>query len=129
VLLAGSPASALWVTSWQFAEYVKHDWAGAWVCSCFRNEGAGLSSVLIRDAVSATVWRWPDIPALGMITFVNARKVRAKRDPGYCFIKAGFTRCGTTKVRGLLAFQMKPEDMPAPSAPAGAQLGLFNAQR
>jgi len=32
-------ADALWVTSWPFAEYVKHEWAGAWVNSCFRNEG------------------------------------------------------------------------------------------
>jgi len=27
--------TALWVTSWPFAEYVKHDWAGAWVNSLF----------------------------------------------------------------------------------------------
>jgi hypothetical protein len=31
---------AFWVTSWPFAEYTKHAWAGAWVCSAFRNEGA-----------------------------------------------------------------------------------------
>lgn len=45
---------AFWVTSWPFAEYVKHAWPGAWVCSAFRNEGAGLSSDLIRQAVAAT---------------------------------------------------------------------------
>lgn len=33
-------ANALWVTSWPFAEFTKHEWAGAWVCSCFRNESA-----------------------------------------------------------------------------------------
>ena len=32
-------APAYWVTSWPFAEYVKHDWAGAWICSAFRREG------------------------------------------------------------------------------------------
>lgn len=50
-------ASAFWVTSWPFAEYTRHAWAGAWVCSAFRNESAHLSSALIRDAVAAT--RWP----------------------------------------------------------------------
>lgn len=30
---------ALWVTSFPFAQYVRHQWAGAWVCSAFRNEG------------------------------------------------------------------------------------------
>ena len=24
---------AFWVTSWPFAEYVKHAWGGAWMCS------------------------------------------------------------------------------------------------
>ena len=31
--------NALWVTSWPFPEYTKHDWAGAWVNSMFRREG------------------------------------------------------------------------------------------
>lgn len=48
-------ASALWVTSWPFAAYVRHRWPGAWVCSAFRNEGEHLSSELIREAVAATV--------------------------------------------------------------------------
>lgn len=32
---------AVWVTSFPFAKYVKHQWGGAWICSAFRNEGAG----------------------------------------------------------------------------------------
>ena len=57
---------ALWVTSWPLAKYTKHAWAGAWVCSCFRNEGAGLSSELIREALAATKWRFaPPRQALG----------------------------------------------------------------
>ena len=47
-------ADAVWVTSWPFAEYVKHDWGGAWMNSLFRNESPHLSSVLIRDAIAAT---------------------------------------------------------------------------
>tara|TARA_Y100000034_G_C6655749_1_gene287254 strand:+ start:58 stop:558 length:501 start_codon:yes stop_codon:yes gene_type:complete len=115
---------AYWVTSWPFAEYVKHAWAGAWVCSAFRNEGAGLSSTLIREAVAATRWKWPEVPDLGMITFIDPDKVRRKRDPGRCFIRAGFERCGETK-GGLLAFQLLPDAMPAPVAPLGTTVELL----
>src|SRR5262245_22481549 len=34
-------------------EFVKHAWAGAWICSIFRNEDAGpLASDMIRDALA-----------------------------------------------------------------------------
>jgi hypothetical protein len=126
LVLTATTGSALWVTSWPFAEYVRHRWPGAWVCSAFRNEGAGLASELIREAVAATRWRWPEIPALGMVTFVDADKVRRKRDPGRCYLRAGFARDGETE-GGLLAFRLRPEDMPAPCAPVGAQRGLWEA--
>jgi hypothetical protein len=116
--------SAVWVTSWPFAEFTKHAWAGAWVNSLFRNEGAGLSSELIREAVAATRHRWPAVPALGMVTFVNADKVRHKRDPGRCYVKAGFRRVGTTK-GGLIALQLLPCDMPDACTPIGASEPLF----
>ena len=103
---------AVWVTSWPFAEFTKHAWAGAWVNSLFRNEGAGLSSDLIREAVSITRGVW-DAPALGMVTFVDARKVKRKRDPGRCYVKAGFRRVGETK-GGLVALQLLPAEMPPP---------------
>lgn len=104
---------ALWVTSWPFAEYVRHAWAGAWINSCFRNESAELSSDLIRLAVAHTRAEWPDVPPLGMVTFVDAGKVRRKRDPGRCYRRAGFVHVGFTK-GGLWAFQLAPSDMPAP---------------
>lgn len=120
---------AFWVTSWPFAEFTKHAWAGAWVCSAFRNEGAGLSSDLIRRAVAATRANWPVIPELGMVTFVNPAKVRQPRDKhgfGYCYIRAGFRPCGETK-GGLLALQLLPKDMP-PAAPAMLmQMDLLSA--
>ena len=62
---------AVWVTSWPFAEYVKHAWAGAMVNSLFRKEGDGLASDYIRDACAVTRAHWPDLPALGMVTFVD----------------------------------------------------------
>lgn len=110
VLLTES-AEALWVTSWPFAQYVRHAWGGAWVNSLFRNESLDLSSALIREAVAATRVEWPDVPDLGMITFVDAAKTRHKRDPGRCYRKAGFKHVGFTK-GGLWAFQMLREDMP-----------------
>jgi hypothetical protein len=118
---------ALWVTSWPYAEYVMHAWAGAWINSTFRNEGAGLSSELIREAVATTLAEWPTPPELGMVTFVDPTKVRRKRDPGRCYIKAGFHRCGTTK-GGLLAFQLLPHEMPAPTPAIGAQLHLIERE-
>ncbi|TPM39330.1 hypothetical protein FJ951_26845 [Mesorhizobium sp. B2-2-3] len=102
---------ALWVTSWPFAQYVKHAWAGAWVNSLFRNEGAGLSSELILAAVAATRAIWPDVPPLGLTPFVDAKKTRKKRDPGRCYRKAGFKHVGFT-AGGLHAFQLLPADMP-----------------
>jgi hypothetical protein len=123
LVLVTPAADALWITSWPFAEYVKHRWAGAWICSCFRREGGGRASDLIRAAVAATRWRWQP-PALGMVTFVNAEKVRHKRDPGRCFVRAGFEPDGETE-GGLLAFRMRPEAMPAPVMPIGGMRDLF----
>ncbi len=105
---------AFWITSWPFAEYVKHEWAGAWICSAFRNEGAGLSSDLIRQAVAASIAYFGPAPGLGMVTFVDTGKVRRKRDFGRCYRRAGFRPCGHTK-GGLLALQLLPDAMPAPS--------------
>lgn len=117
-------SSAFWITSWPLAEYVRHAWAGAWVCSAFRNEDPTmLSSELIREAIAATRWRWPP-PPLGMITFVDPSKTRRKRDPGRCFRWAGFVEVGRTRKHGLVALQLLPSAMPDACAPLGAQLGL-----
>lgn len=113
LVLLTPAADALWITSWPFAEYVRHDWAGAWVNSLFRNESAALSSELIRRAVAATRSHWPEVPPLGMVTFVDERKVRHKRDPGRCYRKAGFKLVGRTRKEKLLVFQMLPTEMPA----------------
>jgi hypothetical protein len=115
VLLA---EAAVWVTSWPFAEYVKHQWAGAWVNSLFRREGGPImASDLIRQAISVSRWHFGEVPPLGIVTFVDPDKVRRKRDPGRCYLRAGFRHVGHTK-GGLLAFQMLPDEMPAPEQPA-----------
>lgn len=108
---------AVWVTSWPFAQYVKHAWAGAWVCSLFRNEGAALASTLIRQAVQATLAYYGKPPENGMITFVEPKSV-ASPNPGYCYKKAGWTLCGAAK-DGKPCLQLLPHQMP-PAAPATA---------
>jgi hypothetical protein len=123
VVLTGLEADALWVSLWQRPEFIDHAWKNAWVCSLFRNESAELSSEMIRQAVAATRFGWPAVPSQGMVTFVDPGKVRRKRDPGRCFVRAGFVPCGSTK-GGLLAFQMTPEVMPEAEAPVGGQFSL-----
>ena len=118
VVLLTADADALWVTSWPFAAYVRHAWAGAWVNSLFRNESPVLSSSLIREAVAATRAVFGEPPALGMVTFVDASKTRRKRDPGRCYRKAGFRHVGETK-GGLVALQLLPADMPPALSPRG----------
>lgn len=124
LVLKTQPVDAYWVTSWPFAEFVKHEWAGAFICTAFRNEGKLLSSDLIKQAVSATIWKYPDIPELGMITFVDMQKIR-RGNPGYCFQMAGFRKVGKTKVRGLIALQLLRNDFPKKHEPNNCIKGLF----
>jgi hypothetical protein len=122
---------AFWVTSYPKAEYVKHAWAGAWVCSAFRSEGAGQASFLIRMALAATRAHYEDrIPEVGMITFIDRSKVRPTKVHGtptwgWTWKQAGFKEVGETK-GGLLALQLLPQDMPfaspaqCPQSPAAS---------
>jgi hypothetical protein len=127
LVLLSECGRAVWVTSYPFARYVRHAWAGAWVNSLFRNEGAGLSSELILEAVAATRYlagartNW-DEPALGLVTFVNAEKTAKQRSrhasPGACYRHAGFVDVGETK-GGLVALRLLPDAFPPPCAPLG----------
>jgi hypothetical protein len=75
-----------------------------YVCSLFRNEGAGLSSDLIAAAIEATEERWGK-PSR-WLTLVDPKRVRHKRDPGRCFRRAGFRPAGYTKERRLLILEL-----------------------
>ncbi|MCF8534074.1 MAG: hypothetical protein K9G48_13785 [Reyranella sp.] len=121
VLLADN-AKAVFGLSFPKPEFVKHAWAGAWICSIFRNEKAGpKASQMIRDALAHMQTEY-DVPALGCVTFVDPKKVpgvleRGERIKGFCFHKAGFKVVGETK-GGLLAWQLLPVAMPARAAVA-----------
>lgn len=120
---------ALWVSRLPEPQYVRHAWPDAWECATFRNEGAGLSSELIREAVAATRWRYGEPPSAGMITFVDPERTRHKRDPGRCFVRAGFDRLDErTKKRGLVVLRLAPSAFPLAEPPLGAQLA-FEATR
>jgi len=62
-------------------------------CAVFRNESAVLSSDLIREADAIADYCW-----LGErhYTYVRAEAIRS-RNPGWCFICAGWQHCGRTK--------------------------------
>lgn len=126
-MLITADASALWVTSWQ--AFSDHAWPGAWVNSLFRREGGPLASDLIREAVAITRSEFGDVPAHGLITFVDAAKVRRKRDPGRCYLRAGFSLIDETAGghgrNPLLVFQMLEPTMPAPLLAPRAQ-GTFS---
>jgi DNA modification methylase len=72
-------------------------------CAVFRNEGVELSSGLIKEAVAIARRRWPDER---FYTYVDADRVRST-NPGYCFIAAGWQRCGETK-SGLIVLEFMP---------------------
>ncbi len=60
----------------------------AFRCAMFRNEGAGLASELIREAMVLTERLWG--PAPSWATYVDKSKVESE-NPGYCFKRAGWT--------------------------------------
>jgi len=64
------------------------------------------------------MWKWPEIPSLGMITFIDRDKVKHKRDYGRCYRRAGFIEAGETE-GGLLALQLLPSAMPDMEPPMG----------
>jgi len=124
-VLLSRDRTSLWVSSWPFGEYVKHRWPGAWVCGCYRKEGNGCASQEIEQAVAATVWKWKQPTAFGMVTFIDPENVKPMMRRGkptwrYSWIKAGFEPDGKTE-GGLLAFLMKTERLPAPQSPFESQ--------
>lgn len=73
-------------------------------CAIFRNEGAGLSSFLIMEADRLADIRWP---MERHYTYVSKSKVQSS-NPGFCFTKSGWQKCGITKTRKLLIFERLP---------------------
>lgn len=72
-------------------------------CAVFRNESKFKSSDLIRQADSIADFCWP---GERHYTFVNAKKIKSV-NPGFCFQRAGWRKCGVTK-GGLVILEKVP---------------------
>lgn len=69
-------------------------------CAVFRNESEYRSSDLIRQADEIADCLWIN---RRHYTYVDPKKVRSS-NPGFCFLAAGWRRCGMTK-SGLLVLE------------------------
>lgn len=86
----------------------------------FINLGAGLSSTLILEAEKIAWERWPK---QRLYTYVNPRKVRSS-NPGYCYLRAGWKHCGTTKINKLKILEKHPQS----DAVTNSRLTLASSQ-
>jgi len=118
IVLVGRDGKAVW------GSHRPAPWAGVkrmdgfegHSCFIFRNDGGPLSSLIIREAVAYTARKWGLAP---FITYVAIEKVRHKRDPGRCFIKAGFHRVSVkerTKHGPMLRLEMSVDEVSRCSA-------------
>lgn len=73
-------------------------------CAVFRNESAIRSSELIRQADQIADCLWPDSRHY---TYVDQKAI-ASTNPGFCFIAAGWSRCGITN-GGLIVLSREPQ--------------------
>lgn len=78
-------------------------------CAVFRNEGPMLSSTLIIAAQEIAWARWP---GQRLYTYIDPKKTRHKRDPGRCFLRAGWKHWGWSK-GGLRILDIRAMTSPA----------------
>lgn len=97
MILVTPEADALFV--WR--KFISGDGQQGVNCAVFHNSSNRLSSELILEAERLAFERWP---GERFYTYVNPHKVRSV-NPGCCFKKAGWRRCGVTKHRKLLIFE------------------------
>jgi len=76
-------------------------------CAVFRNEGLRLSSDLIREADRLAWERWP---GERHYTYVAPKKIKST-NPGFCFLQAGWRKCGLTKWNRLVILEILAEEM------------------
>ena len=96
VVLRTEPGDAMFV--WR--RFIDDSGQSGINCAVFRNEGPHLSSNLIRQADSIADCLWPNSRHY---TFVRCEAVKSS-NPGFCFLMAGWRKCGVTK-GGLLILE------------------------
>jgi hypothetical protein len=100
MVLMTSDGTALFV--WR--KFISGDGQRGVNCAIFRNEGRLLSSDLILEAEQIAWQRWP---GERLYTYVNPQGIKSS-NPGYCFLKAGWRKCGITKVNKLIILEKEP---------------------
>ena len=90
--------------TWQFSTIPRHSGQMGVNCTVFRNEGPLLSSDLILEAEEIAWRRWP---GQRLFTYVWPVKIRSV-NPGYCFLKAGWQRCGRNAAGQLVILEKFP---------------------
>jgi hypothetical protein len=98
IILISKCGKALFV--WRKERYRSDDQEGV-CCAVFRNESKQLSSDLILAAEHIAMSKWP---GERLFTFVNVKKVKSP-NPGYCYLKAGWRKCGFSSERKLLILE------------------------
>lgn len=144
IVLFGEDCRALWGSHRPapWAKLKRMDGFKGHSCFIFRNDGGPQSSGIIREAVAITAMEWNLAP---FITYVAIDKVKRKRDPGRCFIKAGFRSTGRkekTKHGPMLRFEMdesevqrcvqeflRPQEAANPSLPQFIRAGAESERR
>lgn len=96
LMTSGCDALFVWVR-----EMFRLDEQTGVCCSVFRNESNILASTLILEAEQLAWERWP---GERLFTYVNAKMVRSV-NPGYCFKRAGWRVCGTSKAKKLVILE------------------------
>lgn len=97
IVLLTAECDALFV--WR--KFISDDGQQGINCAVFRNEGPLLSSALILEACEIAWQRWP---GERLYTYVNPRKIKST-NPGFCFLRAGFAKCGITKWNKILILE------------------------
>ena len=101
LVLRDAEATILFV--WMFPDVsLQMDNQQGYNCAIFRNESKRLASEIILEAEQFAVDKWGPNRAY---TFVDARKIRSA-NPGYCFLMAGWHKCGKTKSGKLILEKM-----------------------
>ena len=91
-------------------------------CAVFRNEGTERSSDLIREADEIADYHWP---GARHYTYVNPRRIESS-NPGYCFQKAGWQKCGVTKHHKLVILE-RPSPFPWKDASMRPSFAVLSA--
>lgn len=103
MVLLTQDCKALWV--WR--KFIDKSGQQGVNCAVFRNESETLkSSWLIEKAVELARVRWPEER---FYTYVNGKKIKST-NPGYCYLQAGWQKCGITK-GGLTILELLPHTL------------------